>query len=80
MNRRNLPLVEVDEVERCRQVRRSIERQFATTDEFFDWLVALDKARLDREAGARKRKTQRGIKKAKAKSLAKPSPKTRKKS
>jgi hypothetical protein len=42
---------ETDEIERLRQVRRSLEQQFATTEEFFDWLM-----RLDEEARKKGRK------------------------
>jgi hypothetical protein len=48
-----------DPVERSRQARRDLERQFATSEEFFEWLQRLDEERLAREARAAKRQAPR---------------------
>ncbi len=37
------PRRSTDEVERLRQVRHSIEKQFANDDQFFDWVEELEK-------------------------------------
>lgn len=45
----------IDEVERCRRVRRELEREHKTLDGLFDWLTGLEKERK----AARTRPTRR---------------------
>ena len=40
--KRRAPTDKVDVIEQCRQVRRSLEAQFASPDALFDFLVQLD--------------------------------------
>jgi hypothetical protein len=37
---------EEDDLERCRRVRREVDASFESLDEMFDFLAAMDKARL----------------------------------
>jgi hypothetical protein len=48
---------DMDPVERCRQARRELEQQFATADEYLDWLQRLDEERLAKERLSVRRKT-----------------------
>jgi hypothetical protein len=50
-----------DDLERCRRVRREIDASFKSLDEMFDFLAAMDKARLRKGkavGSARKQKAQ----------------------
>jgi hypothetical protein len=56
MNAKSRVEDDMNPVERCRQARRELERQFATAEEYFDWIQRLDKERLAMERLSAKRK------------------------
>jgi hypothetical protein len=43
MNRKESPAEEIDDVERCRQVRRQIESEHPGLDAYFAWAMKVDK-------------------------------------
>jgi hypothetical protein len=55
---------QIDEVERCRQVRRAIESRFATTAEFFAWIQSLEQERVSSRSARSKRKRVKPASKA----------------
>lgn len=54
---RHYELTDVDEVERMRQVRRDLEAQFESPQEFFDWMEELQRRHDERAEAKRKRRT-----------------------
>jgi hypothetical protein len=58
--RKKIPEVIYDgeDVERCRQVRRNLEKRFKTVDEFFDYCERVVQRRGSQTAKPRKKATQ----------------------
>ena len=69
---------DVDPVERSRQARRELEQQFATPEEYFDWVQRLDQQRLATERPSAKGKPPRKPKPTRRAATSKPARKNAK--